>query len=67
MKAYEIINKVFTFGKDFNYTVTCDTLKAGSADKEVKKLAVNMNPTVDVIKQAHAWGADMLITHEPHY
>ncbi|MBR5278159.1 MAG: Nif3-like dinuclear metal center hexameric protein [Clostridia bacterium] len=67
MKAYEIINKVFTFGKDFNYTVTCDTLKAGSADKEVKKLAVNMNPTVDVIKQAHAWGADMLITHEPLY
>ncbi len=67
MKAHEIIEKVFTFGKDFHYEVTCDTLKSGSADKEVHKLAVNMNPTVDVIKKAHAWGADMLITHEPLY
>ncbi len=67
MKAYEIMEKAFEYGKDFNYVETCDTLKAGSPDKEVKKLAIAMNPTVDVIRNAHNWGADMLIVHEPMY
>ncbi len=67
MKAQEIIEKIFTFGSDFNYETTCDTLKNGSPDKEVKKVAVTMNPTVDSIRKAHEWGADMMITHEPLY
>ncbi len=67
MKASEIIEKVFTFGKDFHYEKTCDTLKCGSPDKEVKKVAVTMNPTVGSIKEAFEWGADMMITHEPLY
>ena len=67
MKAFEIIKKVFTFGSDFNYEKTCDTLKCGSPDKEVKRVAVTMNPTVDTIRQAKEWGADMMITHEPLY
>lgn len=67
MKAYEIIEKVFQYGKDFNYAETCDTLKSGSPDVDVTKIAVAMNPTVDVIKNAHAWGAELLIVHEPLY
>lgn len=67
MKAFEIMEKAFEYGKDFNYVETCDTLKAGSPEKEVKKLAVAMNPTVSVIRNAHEWGADMLIVHEPMY
>lgn len=67
MKASEVIEKVFTFGSDFDYVKTCDTLKCGSPDKEVKKVAVTMNPTVDSIREAQQWGADMMITHEPLY
>ena len=67
MKAHEIMEKAFEYGKDFNYETTCDTLKAGSADKEVKRLAIAMNPSVDVIRKANNWGADMLIVHEPMY
>ena len=67
MTAREIMEKVFVYGKDFNYVETCDTLKSGDPDAEVKKLAVSMNPTVEVIRNAHAWGADMMITHEPLY
>ncbi len=67
MKAFEIMEKVFTYGKDFNYDNTCDTLKCGSPDKEVKKVAVAMFPTVNLIKEAHQWGADLLVVHEPIY
>lgn len=67
MKAYEIIEKIFTFGKDFHYETTCDTLKSGSHDAEVSKVAITMNPTVDVIKDAKNWGAELLICHEPLY
>lgn len=46
---------------------TCDTLKAGDPDKEVRKVAVTMFAPPDVIREAAAWGADMLIVHEPLY
>lgn len=67
MKASEVIEKVFEYGKDFNYTETCDTLKSGSPDAEVSKVAVVMNPSVDVIKAVSEWGADLMIVHEPLY
>lgn len=50
--------------KDVNGT---DTLKCGSWDKEVNKVAVTMIATVDVIKRAKDWGADLIITHEPTF
>lgn len=46
---------------------TCDTVKSGDPEKIIKKVGVTMFATVDVIKQASAWGADMLIVHEPTY
>lgn len=44
-----------------------DTLKCGSWDKEINKVAVTMIATVDVIKKAIEWGADLIITHEPTF
>lgn len=50
-----------------NYQVTCDTLKIGNPDAEVVKIAVSMFPTADVIRNAAAWGANLLIVHEPTF
>lgn len=65
MKANEIIEKI-TEGA-FKPPVTCDTVKAGDPERDVKKLAFSMFPTPDVLREAKAWGADMLIVHEPTY
>ena len=46
---------------------TCDTIKAGEPDREVKKVAVSMFATVDTIQKAVEWGADLLIVHEPTF
>lgn len=46
---------------------TCDTIKAGDENRELHKVAVTMFATVDLIKEVSAWGADMLIVHEPTY
>lgn len=47
--------------------ITCDTIKAGNHEKEIKSIGVTMFATVDVVKQAMAQGIDMLIVHEPTY
>ena len=65
MKAIDIIEKIKEGSRPLK--VTCDTIKSGSPDKEVKKLVISMFATVDVIKQAKEWGADMIIVHEPTY
>ena len=41
MKAFEIMNELFAAAPG-DYSVTCDTLKAGSPAKEVGKIAVSM-------------------------
>lgn len=46
---------------------TCDTVKIGSIDNEVHKVAIAMFGTIDIIRQARSWGADLLIVHEPLY
>ncbi|MBO5845248.1 MAG: Nif3-like dinuclear metal center hexameric protein [Clostridia bacterium] len=46
---------------------TCDTIKAGEEERELHKVAVTMFATVDILKEVSAWGADMLIVHEPTY
>lgn len=68
MKAAEIMNELFAWAEaDFSGKRTCDTLKAGSPDRVVKKVAVTCFDPVDVIRRAADWGADLLITHEPTY
>lgn len=46
---------------------TIDTVKAGDTSKEIKKVGVTMFPTVEVLRAAIEWGADMLVVHEPVY
>ena len=46
---------------------TCDTVKAGDPEKQLRRVAVSMFATVEVIQAAREWGADMLITHEPTF
>lgn len=67
MKAYEIMDILFSLADMSNFGTTCDTLKCGDAKKEVKKAAVTMFATPQVIKHASEWGADLLIVHEPAY
>ena len=65
MKAKELFEEIIKGGNaDMK---TCDTLKAGNPNKELNKVAVTMFATVETVKRAKAWGADMLIVHEPTY
>ncbi len=67
MKAQEIMEVLYSMETTANYSHTCDTFKAGEPEKEVKKVAVTMFGTPELLKKAKAWGADMLIVHEPMY
>ena len=40
---------------------------AGDSQKEIRRVAVCMFPTVDVLRQVTEWGADMMIPHEPTF
>lgn len=46
---------------------TLDTVKAGNPDAPLTRVAVTMMATVDVIKAAAEWGAELLIMHESLY
>ena len=67
MKAFEIMEKLFSFSTDKRYEVTCDSKKAGDEQREVKKVAVSMFATIPVVKAAKEWGAELLVVHEPTY
>lgn len=66
MKAIDIMNELFSWAPG-DYARTCDTLKAGSPDAEVNRVAVCCFNTPQVVRDAAAWGAQLLITHEPTY
>ena len=67
MKAYEIIEVLGQYGSGKDYSKSCDTIKVGSPETEVSKVAVTMFPTVDLVRRAKEWGAQMIIVHEPTY
>ncbi len=67
MKAYELMNELFALADERDYSNSVDTLKAGNADAEISHVAVSMFATPDVLRAAKAWGAEMLIVHEPTY
>lgn len=46
---------------------TCDQLMAGDWDSEVTGIACTFMATVEVIREAAARGANLIITHEPTY
>ncbi len=66
MKIKELINELKGFiDKPFAPGTTCDTIKTGSDENEITKVAVSMFATPEVIKAAHEYGANFLIVHEP--
>ncbi len=65
MKASELIKELCTGA--FTPEVTCDTIKAGDGERELKRVGVTMFATVDVVRRALELGIDMLIVHEPTY
>lgn len=65
MKAIELIKEIQSRAEAPK--ITCDTVKSGNENKEIQKVAVAMFPTIKLIKEVSAWGADMLIIHEPTY
>ncbi len=46
---------------------TIDTFKAGDPGRAVNKAAFCFIATPQVIRDAHSWGADLIVTHEPTY
>ena len=46
---------------------TVDKFKSGDGNAVVKRVAVCFIATPDLLKEAAAWGADLVITHEPTY
>lgn len=66
MKAKDLLNEMRTWA-DAPVEDTVDTFKAGDPEREIRKVASCFIATPDVIRAAHTWGADLLITHEPTY
>lgn len=66
MKAEKILREMFSWAPG-EYAKTCDTLKAGDPSREVTKAAVCCFAAPKIIREAAAWGAQLLITHEPLY
>lgn len=65
MKAIDLIEEINRNGHAGEDT--CDTIKAGDGEKVIKKVGVTMFATVETVRKAMEWGADMLIVHEPTY
>ncbi|WP_337098259.1 Nif3-like dinuclear metal center hexameric protein [Paenibacillus sp. YIM B09110] len=68
MKVQEVIDRILLDccgGKKLEQT--CDVLASGSEDIEVTGVVTTFMATVDVIKEAIAIGANLIITHEPTY
>lgn len=67
MKAIDIMNSLFALARQTPIKNTCDTCKAGDPEAKVKRVAVTMFPTPEVVRSAAEWGAELLIVHEPAY
>lgn len=68
MKAKELMAALFAkIPAETTFDWTCDTCKAGDPEKEIRRVAVTMIATPDIIRETAAWGADLLIVHEPTY
>lgn len=68
MKVQEVIDRILLDccgGRRLEQT--CDVLAGGSEEMEVTGIVTTFMATVDVIKEAIAAGANLIITHEPTY
>ncbi len=68
MKIKELVlDLVKLSGKEYSEDGTVDVIKCGDADAEIKKVAVAMFATPDVIRKAAEYEANFLIVHEPMF
>ncbi len=66
MNSKEFVNIIC--GEDCDKSEnTVDKFKTGDPTRELSKVAVCFIATPDVIREAAAWGADLVITHEPTF
>jgi len=65
MKAIELIKSIN--GDYYDTEKRFDGWIAGECEKEIKRVAVCMFPTLKVLREVAQWGADMLIPHEPTF
>lgn len=66
MKCIDLINDIKSRARrEIDPQKTCDTVKCGDPQRELTKAAVTMFATPDVVREAVAWGAQLLIVHEP--
>lgn len=66
MKAIEFVNSLC--GRDcLTAKDTADTFKIGDPEKELTRVAFCFIATPEVIKEASAWGAELIVTHEPTF
>jgi putative NIF3 family GTP cyclohydrolase 1 type 2 len=61
----ELIEELSSWSPEGDYSKTCDTIKCGRSDKELRKVAVSMFATPDLIRAVAEWGAELLIVHSP--
>ncbi len=66
MTARDVFERIRTLGGEVDEN-TVDTCKIGNLSREVTKLAVCFIATPQVIRAASAWGAQMILTHEPTF
>lgn len=66
MKCREIINIIEeTYPKEVALSFDNVGLQAGRSDKEVRRIYLALDATEEVLREARAFRADMLITHHP--
>ena len=67
MKIQEIIDKIYAFHPSLGEReeTTIDGLKIGNPDQECTGIATGIFASVEVIEEAHAAGANLLVVHEP--
>lgn len=65
MKAIELVKAIN--GEFYGEQKPFDGWIAGDQEKEIRRVAVCMFPTVNVLREVAAWGADMMIPHEPTF
>ena len=70
MKIQTLMQELFNWcadGGPHDYSNSCDTLKCGNPETEIRKVAVSMFATPEVIRAAARWGGQLLIVHEPTF
>jgi putative NIF3 family GTP cyclohydrolase 1 type 2 len=67
MKAVELHEHMRAIGTWVDWDHTCDGFKFGTPDTEVRGIAVGWQSTLPALKQAHALGCNLFVTHEPTF